>query len=318
MDEFGLGSESQLVNLPENIVPGRLDQIQGADNRFDPQVAFGERGARGQNLHETALSMSLRRMDVAIRQLNQIVDKDELPVTPSARRDARRYDSTTDRLFASLLEPIIAGLDAMVGATEPVYDPKVWYAYQGGWVKKRSAEWLTSTANMGYGLTPLPVHAPWNHQFTFTVQARVTQGTRSAVVNVDVDVDVPAVTWTHIYARRYLPTFQHVVEAVNAFWKTDPHAYLTGGVGLQLLERELEVLLRRSFPLSKSPDNVVAHDTEFTSWSESADVLFFQGDADLTTGDPALVGALYNIDVLLKSIAPGRADLGYALLPQDL
>jgi hypothetical protein len=159
MDEFGLGSESQLVNLPENVVPGRPDQIQGADNRFDPQVALGEQGTRGRNLHATALSGSLWPMDVAIRQLNQIVDKEALPVAPSARKDAKRYDSTTDRLFASSLEPIIAGLDAMVVATEPVYDPNVWYARQGGWVKKRSAEWLASTANMGYGLTPLPVHA---------------------------------------------------------------------------------------------------------------------------------------------------------------
>jgi hypothetical protein len=320
MDEFGLGSESQLVNLPENVVPGRLGQIQGADNRFDPQVALGEQGTHGRNLHATALSGSLRPMDVAIRQLNQIVDKEALPVAPSARKNAKRYDSSTDRLFASSLEPIIAGLDAMLVATEPVYDPNVWYAHQGSWVKKRSAEWLASTANMGYGLTPLPVHAPWNHQFTFTVQALVTQDTRPAVVNVDVavDVDVPTVTWTHIYARHYLPTFQHVVEPVNTFWKTDPHAYLTGGAGLQLLERELELLLRRSFPLSKSPDNVIAHDTESTSWRESADALFFQGNADLTTGDPAVAGALYNIDVLLKSIAPERADLGYALLPQDL
>jgi hypothetical protein len=320
MKEFGLGSEGQLVNLPANVVPGRQGQIQGADDRFDPQVAFAERGARGQNLHETALSRSLRPMDVAIRQLNQIVDKDALPATPSARKDAKRYDRTTDELFASLLQPITAGLDAMVGATEPVYDPKVWYAYDGGWVKKRSAEWLASTANMGYGLTPLPAHAPWNHQFAFTVRTLVMQGTHPAVVDVDVDVDinVPTVTWTHVYARHYLPTFQHVVEDVNTFWKIDPHAYLTGGAGLQLLERELELLLRRSFPLSKSPDNVVAHDTESTSWSESADALFFQGNADLTAGDPALGGTLYNINVLLKSIAPQNADLGYALLPEHL
>jgi hypothetical protein len=76
--------------------------------------------------------------------------------------------------------------------------------------------------------------------------------------------------------------------------------------------------LRRSFPLSKSPDNVVAHDTESTSWSESVEALFFQGNADLTAGDPALGGTLYNINVLLKSIAPQNADLGYALLPEHL
>lgn len=258
-------------------------------------------------------------MDVAIRQLNQIVDKDALPATPSARRDAKRYDSTTDELFARLLQRITAGLDAMVDATEPVYDANVWYAYDNGWVKKRSAEWLTSTANMGYGLTPLPAHAPWTRQFTFTVQALVERGTRPAVVDVDVDVtvDVPTVTWTHIYARHYLPTFQHVVEAVNTFWKADSHAYLTGGAGLQLLEEELEILLLRSFPLSKSPDNVVVNDTDFTSWSESADALFFQGDVDLTAGDLAQ-GDAYTIDVLVKSIAPERADLGYALLPQAL
>jgi hypothetical protein len=261
----------------------------------------------------------LRPMDVAIRQLNQIVDKDALPATPSARKDTKRYDRTTDELFASLLQPITAGLDALVGATEPAYNPEVWYAYDGGWVKKRSAEWLASTANMGYGLTPLPVHAPWNHQFTFTVQARVTQGTHPAVVDVDVNVnvDVPTATWTHIYARHYLPTFQHVVEDVNTFWKNDPHAYLTGA-GLQLLERELEFLVRRSFPLSKSPDNVVAHDTESISWSESADGLFFQGNAELTVGDPTQAGPLYRIDVVLKSVAPQRADLGYALLPEHL
>jgi hypothetical protein len=257
-------------------------------------------------------------MDAAIGQLNQIVDKEALPTAPSARKDAKRYDSATDNLFASLLAPIIAGLDAMADATEPMYDSNVWYAYEGGWVKKRSAEWLASTANMGYGLTPLPVHAPWNHQFRFTARTLVTQGTRPAVVDVavDVDVDVPTVTWTHIYARHYLPTFQHVIEAVNTFWKMDPHAYLTAGAGLQLLERELELLLRRSFALSKTPNNVVANDTESTSWSESADTLFFQGDADLTAGDPPVAG--YNVNVLLKSIAPERADLGYALLPQDL
>jgi len=94
-------SEAQLINLPENIVPGRLDQLQGAKNRFDPQVALGQRGARGQNLDETALSRSLRPMDVAIRQLNQIVDKDALPIKPSERTNAKRYDSETDELFAS-------------------------------------------------------------------------------------------------------------------------------------------------------------------------------------------------------------------------
>ena len=317
MKEFALGSEAQLINLPENIVPGRLDQLQGAKNRFDPQVALGQRGARGQNLDETALSRSLRPMDVAIRQLNQIVDKDALPIKPSERTNAKRYDSETDELFASLLAPITAALYAMVDATEPLYDANVWYAYQGGWVKKRSAEWLTSTANMGYGLTPLPAHALWTHQFTFAVDALVTQNARPAVVSVDVDVDVdvPAVTWTHIYARHYLPTFQGVKETVNTFWKTDPHAYLTGAAGRQLLERELETLLRRSFPLSKSPDNVVANDKERTNWNEPADAMFFQGTAELLASDPS---GDYTIEIQLKSIAPGRADLGYGLLPQDL
>lgn len=317
MDEFGVGSADQLINLPANIVPGRQDQIQNAANRFDPQVAFGEQGAQGELLNATATSSSLRPMDVAIRQLNQIVDKEALPATPSARRDAKRYDSTTDELFASLLEPITAGLKAMVGAADPEYDGDVWYDYEDGWVKKRSAEWLASTP-AGYGATPPPAHALWNHQFTFTVPALVTQGTRPAVVNVnvDVDVDVPTVTWTHIYARHYLSTFQNVVEAVNTFWKNDPHAYLTGAAGVQLLEQELEFLLRRSFALSKSLDNVVANDTEYASWRESAVGLFFQGNADLTAGNPPAAG--YTINVLLKSIAPEHADLGYALLPEDL
>lgn len=97
--------------------------------------------------------------------------------------------------------------------------------------------------------------------------------------------------------------------------RAPPHAYLTGGAGRQLLERELETLLRRSFPLSKTPDNVVANDKERTNWNEPADTMFFQGTAELLASDPP---GDYTIEIQLKSIAPGRADLGYGLLPQDL
>ena len=314
-------SENHLINIPNNIVPGLSEQTQGAGNDFDPQVVKTGSSGNLDRYEETAISKSLRAMDLAINKLNQLISEDILPKTKAEGR--KSFHEETDKFIAKELREIASASKKLHSEPEAKYDANVWYDYANSKVKKRPAEWVRDENQVNIGSTPLPVHPAWQFpQFTFvtgTLKKESGGGLTLIPVTVQVDVDIPAATWTHIYERHYLHTFGGTVEAVDTFWKNDPHTYLTGATGIVLMEKEIELMLKRSFNFSKPYDNLEdEQSSEDASWSKAAQKLFFQGTATSILEQKLQAEVQYDVTVELKSIAPQDPDLAYALLPSQL
>lgn len=314
-------SENHLINIPNNIVPGLSEQTQGAGNDFDPQVVKKGSSNNIDRYEETAISKSLRKMDLAINKLNQLISEDILPKTKAEGR--KSFDQETDQFIAKELREIAIASQELHSAPEAKYDANVWYDYANGNVKKRPAEWVRDENQVNIGGTPLPVHPAWQlPPFTFVTGTlkKESGGELTLIpVTVQVDVDIPAATWTHIYERHYLVTFGGTVEAVDTFWKNDPHTYLTGAAGIALMETEIELMLKRSFNFSKPYDILEdEQSSEDASWSKAAQKLFFQGTATSILERKLQAEVQYDVTVELKSIAPQDPDLAYALLPSQL
>lgn len=316
-------SENHLINIPNNIVPGLSGQTQGAGNDFDPQVVKTGSSNNLDRYEETAISKSLRAMDLAINKLNQLISKDMLPINKAEQK--KSFDQDTDQFIAQELSKIAIAAKELHLAPEAKYDANVWYAYEGGNVKKRPAEWVRNENQVNIGGTALPAHPAWQlaPPFTFVTGTlkKESNGNLTLIpVTVQVDVEIPAATWTHIYERHYLDTFGGTVEAVDTFWKNDPHTYLTGAAGIALMKTEIELMLKRSFNFSKPYDNLDdEQSSEDVSWSKAAQKLFFQGNAtSILTQKQQQDGVQYDVAVELKSIAPQDPDLAYAILPSQL
>lgn len=314
-------SKGHLINIPNNIVPGLDNEIQGAGDNFDPQVANTGQDANSKRVEQTALSRSQFKMDSAIRIINHLVGSagEALPKGQAAS-NKMQYNSDLDEDIARQINTVTDAMKAMAKVDEPIHNPNMWYSHAGSNVKKRSADWIEDETQVQIGGAVAPAQANWNHQFTFDAMtiANETGRVQKLPVTVNVNLQVPVATWAHIYDRHYLPTFGGTVEAVNTFWKTDPYAYLTNAPGIDLLETELQLILERSFNFYKAYSSV-EYDTENISWSEGADKFFFQGNAESeAVGIDATDGIEYDVRVLLKSIAPQDADLAFALRPDQL
>ena len=324
LHEHAFMSEEHLVNLPQNIIPGRTDQIQGAGDDFDPQVAHTGTVDNVDRYEETATSISQRAMDASMDALNSLVHADLLPASAADSKKSAKHDADTDTLLANEVSALARAFDNLGATQEQAYDTKVWYSHGAGnkAVKKRAAEWIKDEGQVTIGGTPAPARASWAHQFPFQTQALGMKGAHVALipVTVTVDVDVPAATWQHLYDRHFLDTFAGTVEAVDTFWKTDPHTYLTGAGGTALLETELTLILKKSFNFSKPYDNLgePPDSLEEANWSQAAHKLFFQGSATSLLDAKALGGISYGVGVELKSIAPQDPAIAYALLPSQL
>lgn len=317
-------SEGHLVNIPQNIVPGLADQIQGPGDNYDPQVKKTKTSGNLDRYEETATSTAQREMDVAIRKLNGLINKDSLPTKAADSKNAKKYDRATDQLIASELNIIADAFEKLALTEESNYDADVWYHYgqDAKAVKKRPAEWIRDENQVQIGNTAAPPRAAWQHQFDFQTHCLGAAGGHVSLVpvTVNVTVDVPPATWQHLYDRHYLQTFAGTTEAVDTFWKTDPHTFITSNDGTELLEKELELLLGMSFNFSKPYDNLddPYEDTQRADWSTAAHKLFFQGIATSDIQDKQANGVAYDVGINLKSIAPQDPDLAYALLPSQL
>lgn len=321
--EHNFMSEGHLVNLPQNIVPGLANQVQGAGGDFDPQVAKKSTTGNYDRYEETALSLAQREIDAAMNTLNGLVHAAALPASSAASKKAEEYDEATDKLLADEVTKLATGFDALSQAAVPTYDAGVWYDHADKKVKKRPGEWIKDASQVAVGGTAPTARANWSHTFEFGTHALGKDKSVVLVpVTVSVDVTVPPKTWKHLYERHYLPTFAGAVEAVDTFWKTDPYVYLTSNAGTALLASELQLMLRNSFNFNKAyanlPDISDKDASETVGWSKAAKKLFFQGNpsATLTTKEPDEIG--YSVEVELKSIAPQDPELAYAMLPSQL
>lgn len=323
--EHHVMTEDHLVNMEKNIVPGLTNQTQGAGNEFDPQVA--KSGANPAQVVQTDLSKNQLEMDALIRELNGLVGaaEDLFSKTPSDMKKGEHHNSETDVFIAGKLKDLKTLFSRMNAQTVPTYDAGMWYEYQGKKVKKRAAEWIDDPAAHNIGGGVIPAHGNVHHNFTFETKTIRFQKKEPILtpVEVNVDLDIPPETWVHIYQRHVLATFAGVKEAVNTFWKVDPHQFLTQGPGQTLLENEIAMKLKREKNFSKPYDRLAEDEEDRFDWSMSANKLFFQagGDIKLTALEDPMNGSpkvTYDIDMQFKSIAPQDASLAWALKPDQI
>lgn len=313
-------TEGHLVNIQENIVPGRADQIQGAGNFFDPKMESGANGV----VKESAFSLEMRKLDDAIRELNQLVHADVLPTKAADSKKNTHHNSDVEDYLVNLLTVVSTQLTALNAEKIPTYTPEHWYQHAGKWVKKRSATWLDNPqANQVGGGPAAAAVANWTFTFNFDAKSLAKDGARPTFVNVPVQVtvNVPPATWAHIFERHYLSTFKWDIQAVNTFWKTNPVTYLQGAGGQALLTSELTSLLKKHFNFSKPVANADDGETSTADWSQAEGKLFFQGKAksefakfDIGNGEQYE----YDVTIDLKSIAPQSEDLAFAITPAKL
>ncbi|WP_331694459.1 DUF4157 domain-containing protein [Pandoraea sputorum] len=314
-------SEQHLINIPENIVPGRANQVQGAKNFFDPEMS-----GKGATVQETAFSLEMRKLDDAIRQINQLVVHDFLPTKVADSKKATHHDSGVEDHLVALLKEATAQMVKLNAAPISSYTKEHWYQFDGSWVKKRGATWLTRESDEAadIGQDDVEEQDDWaDLEFTFIVKSMTRVGARPTLVNVPVMVtaSVPSETWSHIFKRHYLPTFAWDIQAVNTFWKQDPFTYLDSAAGRTLLQTELTSLLKKTFNFSKSLDLVEDHEMDYDDWSQADSTLFFQADVDsefLAAAAPPKPAKRYEVKIDIKSIAPQSDTLAYAMTPTDL
>lgn len=309
---------ANLINIRANIVPGIAQVVGGTGDRFDPQVHWDTKTSI---VTETPLSRSLRAADLAILELGYLVAgaKVELGL-PRTSKNKNSYDQAVEGRLVALLAPITKAFADMDAASEPSFEGNVWSKFGTKWVKTRPGHYLDGSGNRGAAIPAKPAWAP--NTFTFDVPA-IGAGPKLVDVSVDVDLKVPATTWNHIYNRHVFDNFGHdeaqqippapaPVEAVNTFWKTDPHTLITGTTSL--IEAELETALRERVPFARL-DQVAG---KWFDLSGPVDKLFIQGGAQVTVNIPDDPSSGYNVEVKLTSIAPQHQSLGNAVEPGDL
>ncbi|SKA09544.1 hypothetical protein [Sediminibacterium ginsengisoli] len=302
-----------MVNMPANVVPGRGNQMQGAENRFDPQVEDNGNGV----VTETPMSLLLRGAAESMKRLTGMITSSALPSGVAVSRE-RNYDADTDAFIAAELNTITAGLNSMNNVDDPEFDNNVWYMHGDKSVKKRSANWLDVQGGLQVGVRK-PPQKPKTHLKFSMLAKTLKEGEAVSLlpVLVDIRVEIPAATWRHIYARHFMSTFEWDIQGVNTFWRTDPYTYLLNG-GNNELKAELKKLLADSFNFSAPWDSVDEGEADDAAWSQSAQKMFFQGKADSYLKKKNDERMVYAVNIVLDSIAPEDATLGDALEPATL
>jgi hypothetical protein len=162
-------------------------------------------------------------------------------------------------------------------------------------------------------------------------------------LTIKVKVTIPKGCWEHIYDRHTIEHFAGEVEAINTFWKDDPQKAITQ----QLLEPEISLLIRRKIDIQKLASehgvkraaqvkpskNEIVKETDEDSESydddepiatskinEPANDLFFQGSLAVFNRVQELANSanLFEVEIVMRSIAPQNEELGYAILPDLL
>lgn len=311
-----LGSEGFFINIPQNIVPGYKNQVQGAGNTFDPQVVMN-----ANTCSETAFSQQQRQMYGIMMELANMVDKTLFPNGANCTK-AKHYNEEVDNYLAGKLNTLTGLFTELRQRPEPPFADNVWYDRPANkHVKRRPAIWRDATQAPALAQAAPQARQNWNlPAFQITVHALGKDGDAVTLIQVDVDVttSIPASTWEHIYKRHDLNNFHGDVQAVNTFWQNDPHGFLTGAAGQALLQEELTYLLKESFNFAKPLENLDDGDYQSENWSNSAVKLFFQGEAECSLTNKGTDRIEYSVEVALSSVAPQDQTLAYAFLPQDL
>lgn len=323
-----LFSEEHLINIPQNIVPGLTNQVQGVGTEFDPEVEKTNSTANSDTIDTTALSKNQFQMDIIMRKLDFLIGSasDLLPRTPVDQKKGNLYNEEIDQDISDLVKQLTDCFTFINTTAEPVYDTQVWYDYQKDItsppkkVKKRPAEWIKDASTIQIGGTPVPAFDDYEDNFhfeTFAIGKNTTIEKYQSLI--EVEIIIPAITWTHIYKRHYLPTFAGDRQAVNTFWKTDPHTYLTGAGKPQLIE-EIQILLNRFFNFSKAINKVESGNYEDKQGSHTSNKFFFQLNADSVCEaiDEEEKVINYHVDVVIASMAPQSADIAFALKAEQL
>ncbi|MBH0332428.1 hypothetical protein ABH14_22145 [Brevibacillus brevis] len=334
----------QLVNFYKNLVPGFQGTTGNPGSKFDPQIEMEDMNEESTIIaREKAVSAVLREIDSYIRKLYHLT-----ALFPNTKKDTVLAEQM-DEVLSRILNNIQTCLEKVREEfpKEPGYDETIWYKSATKNVKRVPAEWLKTGAGkledlgskqdlLGYRKdkdakpnTQVPQDS--FKEVTFTWDYQLTEFDKK----IKVKVVISEKCWKHIYARHKLEYFAGDVQAINTFWKDDPHEKITQ----ELLEPEINLLIERStLPLralqegDKDPINETAHH------------LFFQGNMEVVeevqniaepvansqpvtkrtnkkrnqqkkVPNAATKPPIKSIQITLESVAPQSPELAYAVEP---
>ncbi|MFF2529667.1 hypothetical protein ACFVS2_12260 [Brevibacillus sp. NPDC058079] len=336
----------QLVNFYKNLVPGFKETTGNPGSKFDPQIEMVSMAKESTIIaREKAISEQLRKIDSFIRKLYHLT-----MLFPKTKQDDDLAEEMDEEL-SKIMNDIKTCLEKVRQefTKEPGYDETIWYKSETKNVKRVPAEWLKTGASkledlgseqhlLGYGKDKT---AKPNTQDTQDVQDAFKEATFTwdyQLTKFDEKIKVKVVIsekcWKHIYARHKLEYFAGDVQAINTFWKDDPHGTITQ----ELLEPEINLLIERS---KLSLRDLQEGDTD--AINETAHHLFFQGNIEVVeevqniaepVANPQLGSKSKNkkrnqkkspkteikypiksIHITLESVAPQSPELAYAVEP---
>lgn len=338
----------QLVNFYKNLVPGFQETTGNPGSKFDPQIEMVDIDEESAIIaQEKAVSEQLRIIDSYIRKLYHLTTL--LPKTKQDNDLAEQMDEELSKTMNDIKTCL--KLVRKEFSEEPGYDETIWYKSETKNVKRVPAEWLKTGASkledlgseqhlLGYGKDKTAKPNAKDAQdlpdsfkeATFTWDYQLTKFDEK----IKVKVVISEKCWKHIYARHKLEYFAGDVQAINTFWKDDPHEKITQA----LLEPEINLLLERSkLPLRDLQDG------DTNAINETAHHLFFQGNMEVVEEVQNIAEPVANtqpvsksnnkkrtqkkspktktvikppiksIHITLESVAPESPELAYAVEP---
>ncbi|MFC8686815.1 hypothetical protein [Brevibacillus porteri] len=337
----------QLVNFYNNLVPGFKETTGNPGSNFDPQIEIVDTDDESAIVaQEKAASTQLRKIDSYIRKLKHLT-----ALVPSMKNDEDLAEQMDEELSKTMNDIKTCLEQVRKEFTKaPAYDEAIWYKSATKNVKRVPAEWLITGASklkdlgseqqlLGYGEDKKAepntevAHDSFK-EVTFTWDYQLTKFDEK----IKVKVVISEKCWKHIYARHKLEYFAGDVQAINTFWKDDPHEKITQA----LLEPEINLLLERSnLPLR------VLQESDTDAINETAHHLFFQGNMEVVEeaqniAVPVVEAQPVNnrnkkkrsnhkkvakteskrpvkvIHIALESVAPQSPELAYAVEPSLL
>ncbi|MCC8435007.1 hypothetical protein HP567_010685 [Brevibacillus sp. M2.1A] len=330
----------QLVNFYKNLVPGFNVTTGNPGSKFDPQIEMADMEDESTNIaREKAVSAKLREIDSYIRKLYHLT-----PLFPNTKKD-EDLAKQMDEVLSKVMNDITTCLKKVREdfSEEPSYDETIWYKSETKNVKRVPAEWLKTGAGklenlgskqhlLGYEKDKTAKSNTQDAQdsfkeVTFTWDYQLTEFDKKIKVNVVISEKC----WKHIYARHKLEYFAGDVQAINTFWKDDPHEKITQ----ELLEPEINLLIERSKLQLR-----VLQEGDKDPINETAHHLFFQGKMEVVEEVQNIAEPVANsqpvnksrnkkrnqqkkvpkppiksIHITLESVAPESPELAYAVEP---
>lgn len=334
----------QLVNFYKNLVPGFQGTTGNPGSKFDPQIEMVDMDEESSIIaREKEVSVVLREIDSYIRKLYHLTE-----LFSNTKRNTDLAEQMNE-VLSKILNDIKTCLKKVRKEfpQEPGYDETIWYKSATKNVKRVPAEWLKPGAGkledlgskqhlLGYGKdkeakpnTQVP-HDSFK-EVTFTWDYQLTEFDEK----IKVKVVISEKCWKHIYARHKLEYFAGDVQAINTFWKDDPHEKITQ----ELLEPEINLLIERSTLQLRA-----LQEGDKYPINETAHHLFFQGNMEVVEEVQNIAEPVANsqpvnnrknkkrnqqkkvpkavtkppiksIHITLESVAPQSPELAYAVEP---